>query len=131
MITNIIILLVVVAVIAGIVSLVGSSGNGVQESIDVKEKDQDYVPVDTTEQLEDSFGTLSDRAVAALQYQRLEDSFNRNCADADIDDAVKHNFRKMAVQLTTIGTKVDPKEVESMVHGDGTLPPGWELTNKT
>lgn len=128
MITNIIILLVVVAVIAGIVSLVGSSGNGVQESIDVKEKDQDYVPVDTTEQLEDSLGTLSDRAVAALQYQRLEDSFNRNCADAEITDGIKHNFRKMAVQLATIGTKVDPKEVESMVHGDDTLPPGWELT---
>lgn len=128
MITNIIILLVVVAAIAGIVSLVGSSGNGVQESIDVKEKDQDYVPVDTTEQLEDSLGTLSDRAVAALQYQRLEDSFNRNCADAEITDDIKHNFRKMAVQLATIGTNVDPKEVESMVHGDGTLPPGWELT---
>ena len=127
MITNIIILLVVVAVIAGIVSLVGSSGNGVQESIDVKEEDQDYVPVDTTEQLEDSFGTLSDRAVAALQYQRLENSFNRNCADADINDAMKHNFRKMAVQLATIGTNVDPKEVESMIQGDGTLPPGWEL----
>ena len=128
MITNIIILLVVVAVIAGIVSLVGSSGNGVQESIDVKEEGQDYVPVDTTEQLEDSFGTLSDRAVAALQYQRLEDSFNRNCVDAEITDDIKHNFRKMAVQLATIGTKVDPKEVESMIQGDGTLPPGWELT---
>ena len=128
MITNIIILLVVVAVIAGIVSLVGSSGKGVQESVDIKEEDQDYVPVDTTEQLEDSLGTLSDRAVAALQYQRLENSFNRNCADADIDDAVKHNFRKMAVQLATIGTKVDPSEVESMIQGDGTLPPGWELT---
>ena len=127
MITNIIILLVVVAVIAGIVSLVGSSGKGVQESVDIKEEDQDYVPVDTTEQLEDSFGTLSDRAVAALQYQRLEDSFNKNCADADINDAVKHNFRKMAVQLATIGTKVDPHEVETMIQGDGTLPPGWEL----
>ena len=131
MIFNIIILFAIVAVIAGIVSLVGSSDGGVKESADIKEKDQDYVPVDTTEQLEDSFGTLSDRAVAALQYQRLEDSFNRNCADAEITDDIKHNFRKMAVQLATIGTKVDPKEVESMVHGDGTLPPGWELTNKT
>ena len=127
MITNIIILLVVVAVIAGIVSLVGSSGKGVQESVDIKEEDQDYVPVDTTEQLEDSLGTLSDRAVAALQYQRLENSFNRNCTDAEITDDIKHNFRKMAVQLATIGTKVDPKEVESMIQGDGTLPPGWEL----
>lgn len=127
MITNVIILLVIIAVIAGIVSLVGSSDGGVKESADIKEEDQDYVPVDTTERLEDSLGTLSDRAVAALQYQRLEDSFNKNCADAEITDAVRHNFRKMAVQLATIGTKVDPKEVESMVQGDGTLPPGWEL----
>ena len=128
MIFNIIILFAIVAVIAGIVSLVGSSDGGVKESADIKEEDQDYVPMNTTEQLEDSLGTLSDRAVAALQYQRLEDSFNRNCADAEITDDIKHNFRKMAVQLATIGTNIDPKELESMVHGDGTLPPGWELT---
>jgi hypothetical protein len=69
--------------------------------------------------------TLSDRAIAATQYQMLEDSFKRNCSEDDMTEDVKKTFNHLASHLATIGTKVDPNEVLTPVK-EG-VPPGWDL----
>lgn len=127
MITNILILLLVVTVIAIVVSMVGSSKEAPQ---DVKIMLVDNHKEDTTERLENSLGTLSDRAVAARQYQMLKNSFEENClrdpeSASMITNQVRDNFEQMAKQLATIGTNVSPEDVDKPLK-DG-LPLGWDL----
>ena len=125
MIVNILILLLVVVAITLLTNLIGSSNGGVQDTVKREETP------DKSEIIEkNSIGTLSDRAVAAIQYQRLKNSFEENCnRDPEsakmITNKVKHNFDKMARQLATIGTNVNPEEID-ITSKDG-LPPGWEL----
>jgi len=128
MMINILILLLAVTVIAVVVSIVGNSNKAPQE---LKTPTVDNHKPDTTERLEESLGTLSDRAKAALQYQRLKNNFEKNCqrdpeTAAMVTNKVKHNFDKMARQLATIGTNVNPEDVQTTVSKNG-LPPGWEL----
>ena len=121
MMINILILLVIVTAIAVIVSIAGSSKEapGEEKIILV-----DNHKADTTERLENSLGTLSDRAVAALQYKRMEDSFMKNGGD-QVRNQVRRSFENMAKQLATIGTNVKPEDVQTTTK-DG-LPPGWAL----
>ena len=125
--TNILILLLVVTVIAVVVSIVGNSKEAPQG---VKITLVDNHKEDTTERIEDSLGTLSDRAVAALQYQRMQNSFKKNCerdpeAAAMVTNQVRDNFEHMAKCLATIGTSIKPEDVPTST--DGILPPGWAL----
>ena len=127
MITNILILLLVVTVIAVVVSIVGNSKEVPQ---DVKITLVDNHKEDTTERIEDSLGTLSDRAVAALQYQRMQNSFKENCerdpeAAEMVTNQVRDNFDHMAKCLATIGTNIKPEDVPTST--DGVIPPGWTL----
>lgn len=127
MIANILILLLVVTVIAVVVSIVGNSKESPQ---DVKITLVDNHKEDTTERIEDSLGTLSDRAVAALQYQRMQNSFKENCEGCPenaetITNQVRDNFEKVAKLLATIGTNIKPEDVPTST--DGILPPGWTL----
>ena len=124
MITKILILLAIVTVIAVIVSIIGSA----KGEIVVEEREAVLPmtePTTTADMLGDSMATLSDRAIAAAQYQRLEDSFKRNCSEDDMTEDVKKAFRHMASQLATIGTNVNPNEVLTPVK-EG-VPPGWDL----
>lgn len=124
MLTNVLILLVVVTIIAVVVNTVGSSKGGVPDTI-VREK-KDPTTLETSERMEEnSLGTLSDRAVAAHQYQMLKDSFEKNTAYQDVPEKVKSTFNKMAKQLATIGTNVDPEDVNRLPNQY--LPPGWGL----
>jgi hypothetical protein len=125
MITKILILLVIVTVIAVITTLVGSSKGGVPETLQMAKEDPLTAPVTPTEALGDSMATLTDRAIAATQYQMLEDSFNKHCPEDAMTEDVKKTFRHMASHLATIGTNVDPNEVLTPVK-DG-VPPGWDL----
>jgi hypothetical protein len=124
MITKILILLAIVTVIAVIVSIIGSA----KGEIVVEEKEAVLPmtePTTTADMLGDSMATLSDRAIAATQYQMLEDSFKRNCSEDDMTEDVKKTFNHLASHLATIGTKVDPNEVLTPVK-EG-VPPGWDL----
>lgn len=129
MLTNVLILLVVVTIIAVVVNTVGSSKGGVPDTI-VGEK-KDPATLEVSERMEEnSLGTLSDRAVAALQYQRLKNSFEENCKrDPEsakmITNRVRNNFEHMAKQLATIGTNVGPEDVNRSPNQY--LPPGWGL----
>lgn len=126
--TNILILLLIVTIIAVVVSIVGSSNKAPQELKNIK---VDNHKEDVTERIENSLGTLSDRSVAALQYQRLKHSFEENCKrDPEIagmiTNQVRDNFETMAKTLATIGTHLNPEEVPTTVDENG-LPPGWEV----
>ena len=124
MLTNVLILLVVVTVIAVVVNAVGSSKGGVPDTIEGEKKDQ--ATLDISERMEqNSLGTLSDRAVAAHQYQMLKDSFEKNTASQDVPENAKSAFNKMAKQLATIGTNVDPDDVNRSPNQY--LPAGWGL----
>ena len=124
MITKILILLAIVTVIAVIVSIVYS----IKGEIVVVEREAVLPmtePTTTADMLGDSMATLSDRAIAATQYQMLEDSFNKHCPEDAMTEDVKKTFRHMASHLATIGTNVDPNEVLTPVK-EG-VPPGWDL----
>lgn len=130
MLTNVLILLVVVTVIAVVVNAVGSSKGGVPDTIEGEKKDQ--ATLEVSERMEqNSLGTLSDRAVAALQYQRLKNSFEENCMrDPEsaemITNRVRGNFERMAKTLATIGTRLNPEDVPTTTD-KYELPPGWGL----
>lgn len=124
MIIKILILLAIVTVIAVIVSIIGSA----KGAIVVEEREAVLPmtePTTTADMLGDSMATLSDRAIAAAQYQRLEDSFKRNCSEDDMTEDIKKTFNHLASHLATIGTNVDPNEVLTPVK-EG-VPPGWDL----
>lgn len=127
MITNVIILVLLVVFIAIVVNLIGEPKEARTEAIAMP---VDNHKDDTTERLENSLGTLSDRAVAARQYQMMKNSFEENClrdpeSASMITNQVRDNFEQMAKQLATIGTNVSPEDVDKPLK-DG-LPLGWDL----
>ena len=124
MILRLFVLLLIIATIALAINCIShlisqNKAPGTQESIPV-----DSCEGGTTERLENGLGTLSDRAVAAYQYQRMKDSLMKNGGE-ELSEEMMATFDKVAIHLATIGTNIKPEEVQT--ESKNGLPPGWDV----
>jgi hypothetical protein len=98
-------------------------------------KDDDYKPMEKPtiiyekEDMSQSYqGTLEDRNIAALQYEKMKNSLSKHGME-NMDNQMTETFHKMALKLSTIGTKATPQEVEETLkeNKEKGLPGGWSL----
>lgn len=116
---TVLILLVVLAVVAVIANIVSDGG---------KKEDAPVVATDERDKSTEYFGSLNDRNVAALNYERMYRSLKKNSNDfKDLPDGVMDSFDHVATHLATIGNNADPQEVRKMVKNPLML---WGVEDK-
>lgn len=97
--------------------------------------DDEYKPLETpkvkyeNEDMSQSYqGTLEDRNIAALQYEKMKNSLKKHGME-NMDNQMMDAFHKVAIKLSTIGTNATPQEVEETLkeNKEKGLPGGWSL----